>query len=821
MGADGFDTATADPAFPAGFPEVEGYQILGVLGRGGMGVVYLARQVGLDRRVALKMLHSPGAGADDLARFRLEAEAVARLAHPNIVAIYDVGWSDGRPYCALEYVEGGSLHDRIAGIPQPPRKAAELVETVARAVHAAHRAQIVHRDLKPGNILLTREGAPKVADFGLAKRLDSASDLTGSGAMVGTPSFMAPEQAVGRSREAGPAADIYALGAILYAMLAGRPPFSAGTALETLQLVVERDPDPPSRFSPNVPRDLETVCLKCLSNEPGRRYRTAWDLADDLRRFLDDKPVTARPVGRAERAWRWCRRNPAVASLAGSLAAVMIVALAVVGWLLAVERSARRVAEVARTEARDAADRAEANLRDAESARAAAESARAAAAENFRLARKVVDDCVSLTQESPAFRGDESRRARRVLLEALLPHHRRFLEMDDAGKTLADAAYAHAVAARAAQDLDDYAGAVTLFRRALSILERLSAAEPGSVKLRRETAAVRGGIASSLVMTGRRAEAHAEFAAARRLYQELEAERPDDLHIRKLSAQGRLNLGQLYAMEGRLQEAIAEQVEGVRMLEGILAARAERLGTAGAGSAGAAAPAAPDGDGDGDEAYGDDIRAALAVGCNQAATFCRKAGRPEDSLDWARRAYSIRAAMAERSPTLERRSQLAASLFTIGTILEDADDLKQALEAYGDALNLRAKLAAIDPGSFRLREALGVSHYRIGRLLSRLERYPEAVEQLTAAREVREAVLRDRIAPDPARAAFQLAVAENTLGEVFGLMGRRADAVRTLRSAGEKLERYAAEHPTDPDAKRELEINRRLTARYSEVGPQP
>jgi serine/threonine-protein kinase len=300
---------------------VDGYEILAELGRGGMGVVYQARQHTPNRIVALKMiLTAEHAGPVALARFRNEAEALARLRHPNIVHVYAVGEQQGRPYFTLEYVDGGSLARRLDGTPLPPRAAAGLVETLARAVHAAHEAGVIHRDLKPANVLLTTAGEPRIADFGLAKRLDQFEGQTESGAVVGTPSYMAPEQATASHHALSPACDIYALGAILYECLTGRPPFRAATPLETVLQVAADDPVPPRRLQPKTPRDLETVCLKCLHKQPGQRYASALALAEDLRRYLDGRTILARPAGRLEKAWRWCRRHPARAALAAALA---------------------------------------------------------------------------------------------------------------------------------------------------------------------------------------------------------------------------------------------------------------------------------------------------------------------------------------------------------------------------------------------------------------------------------------------------------------------------------------------------------------------
>jgi WD40 repeat protein len=360
--ADGAAPPTRAPEKGAG-PEIQevgprvsvpGYAILGLLGKGGMGVVYKARHLALQRTVALKMiLHADHAGADQRQRFQAEAEAVARLQHPNIVQVYEVGEHGGLPFFSLEFCAGGSLADRLDGTPWPADKAAELVRTLAGAMHAAHQANVVHRDLKPANVLLTADGQPKVTDFGLAKKLDEAGH-TQTGAVMGTPSYMAPEQAGGKSREIGPAADVYALGAILYELLTGRPPFKAATPLDILLQVASEEPAPPSQLQRKVPRDLETVCLTCLHKQPGRRYASAAALAEDLGRFLAGEPVRARPVGRLERGWRWCKRYPAAAALLAVSLAFGLTMLLLFGQAQTLrqnEADARRAAESSRDEA--------------------------------------------------------------------------------------------------------------------------------------------------------------------------------------------------------------------------------------------------------------------------------------------------------------------------------------------------------------------------------------------------------------------------------------------------------------------------------------
>ncbi len=321
------------------YPDVPGYEILGVLGHGGMGVVYRARQLKANRLTALKMIRAvEHATPHDRVRFQIETEAVARLQHPHIVQLHEVGEVRGQPYFSLEFCDGGTLTEQLKKKPPSPRESAELIETLARAMHYAHLRGVVHRDLKPGNVLLTAAGAPKITDFGLAKRIDDeARDVSKSGAVMGTAAYMAPEQAAGKVRDTGPAADVYALGALLYECLTGRPPFE-GAQHAVLVRVMSEEPAPPSRLAPKVPRDLETICLKCLSKGPARRYASAEALADDLRRFLADEPVQARPVGRLERAVKWARRRPAAAALVG-VTVLALVALAVLSANLVVARS--------------------------------------------------------------------------------------------------------------------------------------------------------------------------------------------------------------------------------------------------------------------------------------------------------------------------------------------------------------------------------------------------------------------------------------------------------------------------------------------------
>ncbi|HEV3237974.1 MAG TPA: protein kinase [Gemmataceae bacterium] len=478
-----------------------GFEILEEIGHGGMGVVYKARQKGLNRLVALKQMRA-GLHAEpkELARFRREAETAARLHHPNIVAVHDVGDQDGQPYLVMEFVEGISLAQRLGQSTLSPEKAAELVETLARAMDYAHGQGVVHRDLKPSNILLspisrlqnadlegiqstlgnspkttqplalsTQHFLPKISDFGLAKRLDVQESHTQTGAILGTPGYMAPEQALGKAGEIGPAVDIYALGAILYESLTGRPPFRAATLLETLELVRVQEPVALRQLQPGVPRDLETICLKCLEKSPRRRYESAKELADDLRRFLNREPIRARPVSRAEKALKWARRKPAWAAL-------WLVVLAGVASLLAgvAFHNARLREEIERTEA------------SAQEARRQHETALL----NYRKAHETLKKILTRLEEDRLFEQPQLMEHRRYVIDTALTY---YLEAArDLGDLDPDLRLEAAIAIRQAgflhQSLGQVEKADAELQRAQSALQALATDFPNRQDMRWELA---------------------------------------------------------------------------------------------------------------------------------------------------------------------------------------------------------------------------------------------------------------------------------------------------------------------------------------------
>src|SRR6266571_5284820 len=332
------DHASTSTATGLSLPRTFGdYALLEEIARGGMGIVYRARQVSLDRIVAVKMLlFGPLSSPEFVKRFRAEASAAASLQHPNIVAIHEVGVHQGQQFFAMDYVEGQSLAKLLANGPLPARNAASYLKTIAEAIHYAHERGILHRDLKPSNVLIDANDQPRVTDFGLARRLEGDSELTVTGQVLGSPNYMPPEQAAGKRGKISRRSDVYSLGAMLYHLLTGRPPFVGEALTDTLDQVVNSEPVSPRLLNPSVPRDLETICLKCLEKEPDERYATAQALADELGRFVNNEPIRARPVSLLEKGLRWCRRKPALASF---IAATSLLLLAIlIGSPIAIYR---------------------------------------------------------------------------------------------------------------------------------------------------------------------------------------------------------------------------------------------------------------------------------------------------------------------------------------------------------------------------------------------------------------------------------------------------------------------------------------------------
>jgi serine/threonine-protein kinase len=546
---DGQDTieATKSINLNGSWPSIDGLEWLGVIGRGSMGIVYKARDVSLGRIVAIKTIaQGQHAALEQRNRFQAEARAVARLRHPNIIAIHQIGEHGSQPYLSLEFADGGDLDERLAEKPTGPREAAELTETLARAMHAVHEAGVLHRDLKPRNVLITSDGVPKISDFGLAKLLDAGSECTASGQVMGTPSYMAPEQAEGHSKKIGPAADIYALGAILYKALTGRPPFLGSTALETLKLVSTTEVARPAQLRPDVPNDLETICLKCLQKEPSKRYASALDLADDLRRFLDGRSIAARPVGPAERFFRWCRRNPRLAAAWMLVVATVLGAISVyVGQTYRHNRALR--AEVRRTEAKAT----EAHL-------------------GYLEARSAMHAMLGRLDDRQLDRVPELLKLRRGLLEDFLSFFDRMLAQIGTNDldVRADAARAASELSVVQVELGHPDQAEKLARRAVELLTSLRKAgldDRGTLMAQSE-ALMRLG--SYLVTMGKPTEAIAFSQESVEVMDTLIARGPPEMVLEEQKALFHQNHGNSFLALGKKLEAIDQYETAIRIREG-------------------------------------------------------------------------------------------------------------------------------------------------------------------------------------------------------------------------------------------------------------
>jgi tetratricopeptide (TPR) repeat protein/tRNA A-37 threonylcarbamoyl transferase component Bud32 len=443
-----------------------GYEFLRELGRGGMGVVYQARDTKLNRIVALKMILAGSHAAPvEMQRFLKEAEAVAAMQHLNIVQIFETGQHAGLPYFTLEFVEGGTLAAKVREHPLSSKEAARVTEQLAHGIAYAHSKGIIHRDLKPENVLLSKEGTPKIGDFGLAKRVSemgaaAAAELTATGVLMGTPSYMAPEQAAAK-KDVGPLADVYALGAILYRLLAGRPPFQAATPLDTAIQVQMDEVIPLRRLNRQVPKDLETICQKCLQKDPRKRYPSAKDLAEDLRRWQIGEPILARPVGHSERAWKWMRRNPMPAAFTVALliAAVVSTAFGIRAWQKA--RLAMRA------------------LNDREAALRVATSERDRADRREKETRQTIREYFTDVSENPELMAVGLEPLRKKLLMKPRDYYQRFLAENSSDPSLkSDLADAHFRLAQIIREVGDRKEAVAELNRAVDQFRELQAANP-------------------------------------------------------------------------------------------------------------------------------------------------------------------------------------------------------------------------------------------------------------------------------------------------------------------------------------------------------
>jgi serine/threonine-protein kinase len=741
------DTASglALPAIPPppDLPAVPGYELRGVLGRGGMGVVYKARHVRLNRLVALKMiLAGAHASPQQLARFQVEAEAVAGLQHPNVVQLYEVGEHDGCPYLAMEFVEGGSLHERLVKNPPPAAEIAEIVAALADAVRCAHAHGVVHRDLKPANILLTGAGVPKVTDFGLAKRFEDGDSPTVTGAIVGTPQYMAPEQTLGQTGAVGPAADVYALGAILYQCLSGRPPFQGKSHMEVLEKVRTEEPVPPSRLRPRTRRDLETICLKCLRKDPAQRYPGAGELAEDLRRFLRHEPIRARPVGRLERLGKWARRRPALAAL------LLVLVLAGAGSLIGVWRY--------NTALREERDRAE---------------------KSFRMALDAVNQMLTEVAEKELAEEPRTEEKRRRLLARALDFYKEFLaDRKDDPAMRRETGVAYRRLADAFRLLGRSAEAEEAYGQAISLLRELCRDHPGDPDFRQALAEAHNWRGELLRTTGRPREAGEDYHEASRLQEELAAAHPDVPDYRRDLARTHYNLGILRTDAGSLDaalEAFQEAIDGLRPLADKFPDRRE-------------------------------FRQHLARGhLNLGNVLQARKDFPEAKKAFEE-AIRLLGQLRDEDPYKpDYRHELGVSRNNLGNLFGEWKKLPEAEKCHREAIALFGKLVVDLPGYPVYQRELANSHNSLGAVLARSRNLPAAREEWdTAAGLLRKLI--ERHATD-AGCRADLGRTLANLGRLCLMQNDVVEACRRLGEGADHLEAAVKADPdnsVDRDALR-------------------
>lgn len=684
------------------FPHLQGYRVVAELGRGGMGTVYKAWHERLSCWVALKTLRGTTGGE----RLRVEAEAIARLGHPNIIRIHDiVEWETpgGRvPVLVLEYSGGGSLAQHLGGRPQEPREAAKLVETLAHAVQHAHQAGIIHRDLKPANVLLTspdegenqpRERLPevsqvKITDFGLAKDLHLERGLTATGDVLGTPSYMAPEQVRSQGEAISPAVDVYALGAILYELLTGRPPFQAATNVETALLVLRDDPVPPRRLRPNLPGDLETICLKCLERIPSRRYASAAALAEDLRRFLELRPIHARPVSPLRRAAKWARRNPALAT-AMLLVAVALSALAAQWYRFTMDLKAQR-------------DQAEANA-----AEATRQSTLAVA--NLRRAREAALQFYYTVRDHKELRSTATQTMRLALLRQALDLQERLLDDYAALPELQDEqANSYLTLATLVVELDSPRASIPYLRKALEIGERLVDQHPENLSYQANLANYQSSLALRLSDLGETKEAE-QLArqAIERGEQVVTANRPGKQSVDRFNlASAKINLGLLLRRLHRLPEAEALYVSARRDAEETV--RHE--------------PNVPD------------YLNQLGMICNNLAVLYQRSSRLDQAEEGFSQAIRWRTALLELAPGQPQYQQaLAITWYNAAGLYRVRKQNEQAERAFARAIEMQSQLVQAHPRPKEYRISLARMYQGAGEFFQSRGRASEATEAFRQA----------------------------------------------------------------------------------------
>jgi tetratricopeptide (TPR) repeat protein/tRNA A-37 threonylcarbamoyl transferase component Bud32 len=783
---------------------IPGYDLLGELGRGGMGVVYKARDQKLKRIVALKMILSGShASEDDMQRFQTEAEAVAKLQHANIVQIFEVAEHEGRPYIALEFADGGSLDQKIAGTPQNATESAQLVETLARAMQLAHDNEIIHRDLKPANILLTAEGEPKITDFGLAKLMDDDSHQTKSGAVMGTPSYMAPEQAASSSATLGPGADVYALGAILYHMLTGRPPFQAETQLDTIMQVLGEEPVAPRKLNSALPVDLETICLKCLEKDIHRRYESADSLAEDLRRFGADEPIQARPVSVITRGLKWAKRRPAVAGMVG-ISAVALVALVAGGlWY-----NAQLVEE------RDIATQ---QTKVAQQQRELAEAQKEAADRNFKLARDAVDELTTVS-ENELFNLPQMEPVREALLQKAKAFYETFVEQAAGDPELmAELGKAHGRLGSILNNLGDHALAQSEFQNGIEVFTQLVKEDPSDLKNQLYLARSYHGLGAALSRLGENNEAHKAIDTSITIAEEINKDHLGKTELSSLASSYN-SLGFVLVHLGKTSESIKPFQKAIRInaqlieehpdepaFPGHQTSSYSNLGASlnSLGKTSEAIDAYEKAIVFGEQLmnnHSGEMRYARTLGMAYVnlGTTQSSLGKNTKALASINHAIQIGEQLVESHPDVVANTVfLATGYSNLGATLNHIGNPSQAIIAHKASIKHRQQLVKDHLDIPDHADNLAAALLNLSNTLRALGETDEAITNLNRAIEIQEQIVKEY--PNSPKYASHLATFYHNSGSYFYTLGRIDDAVAAYSKGTSVNERLSREHPDVPD----------------------